>query len=116
MLKRLFQIMVIMSLITGCSATKETKETFHDQLSQLELSVNTGDWKQAKEQVKKIKKQYDRDLWKMQLLGEDNVYDMIPTSINQLKAAVKTQNRDEIIKQMETIKSYLSAIFGNQNK
>lgn len=91
---------------------EETKDKFNENLDQVEMSSKVSDWQQAKKQIKKIKKQYDKHLWKMQLLGEDKMYNNIELSIDQLKAAVKSQNKSEITKQIETIKYYLSVVFG----
>ncbi|GAA0488084.1 hypothetical protein GCM10008986_12080 [Salinibacillus aidingensis] len=114
MVKKLIYMTLILCIITGCSATQETTKKFNEYLNQLEMSIQTNDWKQANKQVKKVKKQHDKELWKMQLLGEDRIYDNIQLSISHLKAAVKAENKKEIIKQTETIRFYVTEIFGKQ--
>ncbi|MRG86310.1 DUF4363 family protein [Salinibacillus xinjiangensis] len=111
MLRHIVFAVLLITILAGCAANEEAKNKIEDKLEQVEAATKISDWTQAEENVKSAKKEYQKELWKMQLLGDQTSYDNLKLAIDQLKAAVKTQNKNEISSQIAKSKSYLSEIF-----
>jgi outer membrane protein assembly factor BamD (BamD/ComL family) len=97
--------------LAGCSNSKETLQSFAKEVYQIETYVQDSDWENAKKEVYKLRKRYDDEFWKMQLLGEEAKYDQLKVEIDQLIAAIEAKDQMQIKLRLATVKSYLSFIF-----
>lgn len=111
-------IFIILSLIAfplfGCS--EKTIQQFEGSLQRIEDAIiSPSDWTTAEVEVISLKKSFDKNLWKMQLLGDENEYESLKKDLLQLEAAIHAQDKSQTIIFISSIKSEVTSIFkGNK--
>ncbi|MBB6453820.1 hypothetical protein HNQ94_002271 [Salirhabdus euzebyi] len=110
-LKKFVTFSILLILLASCAPTDDTKKDIEQSLDQIKSSVKINDWQQASKEVDSLNKKYDKHLWKMQMLGEENSYEQMKIEIEQLRAAIEDETKSNITKEVATIRAYLNNIF-----
>jgi hypothetical protein len=63
------------------------------QLNKIQASINHADWKKAETEAKQLEHIYKKNVWKLQLLGDEAEFEAIHRDISQLKAAIQEQDK-----------------------
>ncbi|MEL4024851.1 DUF4363 family protein [Lysinibacillus endophyticus] len=100
----------LLILLSGCSNINGENE-FYEKVNSIEDALKDPDWKQLNLLGAKLEKLYRHNLWKIQLMGDEDEYESLQESINQLIAAIEEQDMTEIKLEIATIKTYLEDIY-----
>lgn len=73
--------------------------------------VNDQQWDQAIEEVDGLKKLYNKEKWKLQLLGDEAEYEQIDQELEKLTVAVKERDRTQAKIIMSTVRTLLKNIY-----
>ena len=115
MKKVIFIILLLIAFpLFGCS--EKTIQQFEGSLQRIEDAIiSPSDWTTAEVEVISLKKSFDKNLWKMQLLGDENEYESLKKDLLQLEAAIHAQDKSQTIIFISSIKSEVTSIFkGNK--
>ncbi|WP_158589700.1 MULTISPECIES: DUF4363 family protein [Clostridia] len=84
---------------------------FFNHIEQIDGSIQQGDWNSIIIQTTELKELYQRNKWKIQLLGDEGEYEGLYGSINRL--IVASHEKDVINARLElaTVKSFLEDIY-----
>ncbi|WP_249869991.1 DUF4363 family protein [Oceanobacillus saliphilus] len=110
MKKFLFIFMALLILLSGCT-NKVGGDYFFKQINMLEQSLENPDWKKIATQVEALKDMYDKNKWKVQLIGDEGEYEGIDESIRRLIAAIKEEDIINIRMELATIESLLEGVY-----
>jgi hypothetical protein len=117
MIKIIFAAIISMLILSGCSGNKNAVKDFEDSLRNIEVTVmgQTVDWDTANKEVDQLFQLFNKNLWRMQLLGDEDEFESLKSDIHQLQAAVKYKDIKEAGSNIASIKSNLYSIFkGNK--
>lgn len=103
-------LVVAMLFLTGCAEATD-ENNFKHALESLETALLTEDWSLIEEQVEAIENQYIQSKWKLQLLGDEDEYESLLESVNQLKRATKLKDKADCEKELTSIETYLQQIY-----
>jgi hypothetical protein len=117
LIKIIFVAIISMFILSGCSGNKNAVKDFENSLRNIEIAVmgQTVDWDTANSEVDQLFHLFNKNLWRMQLLGDENEFESLKLDIRQLQAAVKYKDIVETGSKIAAIKSNLHSIFkGNK--
>ena len=110
MLKKGMLCILMMILITGCSAQTGKKELI-ENISKLEQSLNSADLEYSKLQVKELKQTHGKNEWKLQLLGDEGEYERLNEAISRLIVAVEAEEITDAKLELATIRTIVEDIY-----
>ncbi|MCT1577936.1 DUF4363 family protein [Oceanobacillus kimchii] len=97
-MKKAMVFLCCLLLLTACTSPVGGT-AFFDHIDALEKGLDEPDWEEISIQAKKLKKMYEKDKWKFQLIGDEGEYEELYKSINNLLATVK--EKDTLSTRME---------------
>lgn len=109
-MKRFFILILILSILSGCSDTLKG-ENFLKYTNQIDYSITEGKWVETKTLTLKLKELYKNDKWKLQLLGDEGEYEGLYRSINSLIVACEESDSTNAKLELADIESYIEDIF-----
>jgi hypothetical protein len=111
MLKKLLTIILLsIMFVAGCTEPIGG-DYFFDNIQSLELELKNEDWQNANFQLKEIKNLYKKDVWKLQLLGDEAEYEGMNEAISRLSATIESEDSKQALLELATIRAYLEAIY-----
>lgn len=110
MIKKWNMFLLLLILLSGCSSITG-KDDFSEKINSIEQALNATDWKQLKSLSNELEQLYQGNQWKIQLMGDEDEYESLQESINQLIVAIEEQDLTETKLEMATIKTYIEDIY-----
>lgn len=90
---------------------KVESPSISNQVQIISSLINKEDWANALENSTKLKAIYNRQLWKLQLLGDEQEYDRLSREIEKLKASVKQKDKKQSQVSIAIIKTLIDEIY-----
>lgn len=81
------------------------------QIEAIESSVENETWTLAEEQSKELVNVYDRQKWKLQLIGDEEEYEELIQNINMLKAVISERDATQSKMLISRIRSIVDTIY-----
>lgn len=105
-------ILFVFLLITipGCS-NQVGGDYLFNHIDQLEQAIDQSNWDEVLLQSEELKDIYEDSKWKIQLIGDEDEYEGLYQSINNLIAVVKEKDTTNARLQLASIKSILEDIY-----
>ncbi|HWK23688.1 MAG TPA: DUF4363 family protein [Ureibacillus sp.] len=100
----------LLILLSGCSSVTGENE-FLEKINSMEEALNGSDWEQLTSLGSNLEQLYRHNLWKIQLMGDEDEYESLQESINHLNVAIEEQDITEIKLEMATVKTFLEDIY-----
>lgn len=101
---------IFIMFLSGCSNISG-EEAFSNNIKAIEHALKKPDWNQIESLGDDLKKLYNQSEWKIQLLGDEDEYEGLQESINQLIAAIEEKEIPEIKLELATVKTFLDNIY-----
>ena len=108
MLKKNMMYLLLFLLLAGCSSGKDL---FLNQIDQLDQALDEPEWEQIKSQSNELKKMYQENKWKLQMLGDEGEYEQLNESINTLIAATKEEDTTSARLELATARTLITDIY-----
>lgn len=109
MRKKILYIAMII-LLSGCAITLDNGSLL-DQVNQLEQALDDPNWNEINEKTYQIKSIYEKNKWKIQLLGDEGEYEGLNEGINRVIAATKERDTTNVRLELATVKSLIKDIY-----
>lgn len=90
-MKRTIVLLSMLLFLTACT-NQVGGEVFFNHINELEKGLDQPDWTELSRQADELKKMYEEDKWKLQLLGDEGEYEELYKSINKLIATVREKD------------------------
>ncbi len=110
MLKKGMLIFFLLVIVTGCT-NRIGGDIFFNQIDELQYSLNHSEWEQLTSGTKELKSLYGGKKWILQLLGDEEEYEGLHESINQLAAAIKEKDKTQTRVSLASIRTLLQNIY-----
>src|SRR5690606_26176438 len=110
MIKKSLLLIFVHIMISDCSAQNGSAE-FKGAVQRLEQLINDKDISGLKREVEVINKTYDKNEWKIQLLGDEGEYEGLHESIGRFIAAVEIEDLETAKTELGAIKAFLKDIY-----
>lgn len=110
MIKKWILPLLILILLSGCSSISGEND-FSKKINSIEQALTKHDWEQIKSLGNELKQLHTQSEWKIQLMGDEDEYESLKESINQLIVAIEEQDLTETKLEIATIKTYLEDIY-----
>lgn len=101
---------LIASMMSGCSA-QIGKHDFNQHISKIEQSVKEEDMAALSAQIDQLLQIYDKNEWKLQLIGDEGEYERLHEAINRLITSRKVDDLTQLQLELSTIKTILADIY-----
>lgn len=108
--KRYLFCFIIILLLSGCS-DPVGGEVFFNHIDEMEQALDQQEWNMITQYVEDFKKIYKDEQWKLQLLGDEEEYEGLYRSINNLVAAVKEEDSVNLRMELATSRTILEQIY-----
>ena len=109
-MKKYSIFILIAILLLGCT-NQFGREEFDEKIANLEQSLNKEDWDVAKKQMDDLTSYYDRNLWKVQLVGGEAEYKDLYEAFSKLKVLIEEKDRTLSRMELETVKTLIDHIY-----
>jgi len=110
MIKKGLLIMIALIVMSGCSEQTGSKQLY-DTISRLEQLINENDIPALKKEADSIRQAYQKNLWKLQLIGDEGEYEGLNQGISRFIAATEIEDIESAKMELASIKSYLEDIY-----
>ncbi len=97
-------------LLSGCT-NKIGGEVFFNRLDDMEQALEQEEWNTLTQHAEELKRIYNDQKWKLQLLGDEGEYENLYRSINNLIAAIKEKDSVNVRLELATTRSFLEDIY-----
>lgn len=108
MVKKISLMLLAFIVLSGCSTG--SKE-FKVQMNAIEQQLISEDWEALSPQLNTLVEAYDKNKWKIQLLGDEGEYERLYESINRLRAAVDSKDAESASLELATLKTIVQDIY-----
>ncbi|WP_027723812.1 DUF4363 family protein [Tuberibacillus calidus] len=105
----LFSLMIF-GLLAEPAAAQAPKD-IQWRIKNLKTSITQTDWNKAYEQAVDLRKHFDKNRWKYQLLGDEQEYEGISNDIENLKAAILARDKSMALILTYDIKEVFDQIY-----
>ncbi|MFD1335757.1 DUF4363 family protein [Oceanobacillus iheyensis] len=109
-MKKVIVLLCCLLFLTACTSPIGGA-AFFDYINALEKGLDEPDWEEISMQAKKLKKMYEKDKWKFQLIGDEGEYEELYKSINNLLATVKEKDTLSTRMEIANTRSLLEDIY-----
>lgn len=92
-------------------AISPSPDPIYRQAKSISTFINHKDWEKAIQKSDELKKLYQDNRWKYQLLGDEGEYEELNREIDRLRAAVKEKDRKQANIMIAAILSILEEIY-----
>jgi len=112
MMRRCLLFVMACIVLTGCTNYFGKEEVF-DHIAVLEESFKEKEpyWKKLQTDAEKLKKNYQSNKWKIQLLGDEDEYETLNESINKLIIAIEEKDQTQSKLELAIIKVIAEDIY-----
>jgi|SRR5690625_368477 len=112
MMKRCLILVMSFFMLAGCTNFFGKEEVF-EHISVLEQSFKEKElyWKKLQTDAEKLKKNYQSNKWKIQLLGDEDEYETLNESINKLIIAIEEKDQTQSKLELAIIKVIAEDIY-----
>ncbi|RHW37415.1 DUF4363 family protein [Lysinibacillus yapensis] len=110
MIKKNILPLFLVVLLSGCGGIMGEND-FSGKIDDIEQALRKPNWKQLNSLGKDLDRLYEQNLWKIQLMGDEDEYESLQESINHLIVAIEEKDQTEIKLEIATIKTYLKDIY-----
>ncbi|MBM0066788.1 DUF4363 family protein [Alkalicoccobacillus gibsonii] len=100
---------VIILLLSGCNVVGG--DLFYNPLNQIEETLDQSDWEQAEKYANAFEDIYQKNKWKLQLIGDEGEYEGLNESIQRMIAGVKQKDMTNVRIELATARSLISDIY-----
>ena len=83
----------------------------NEQVEKIKASLKNPNWKEIQALTDELHSMYDKNEWKIQLLGDEDEYESLNESINHLLVAVEEKEVKDAKEELATIKTFLGDIY-----
>nr|WP_253288761.1 DUF4363 family protein [Amphibacillus sp. MSJ-3] len=97
-------------LLTGCS-NQVGGEAFFNHLDEFEKELDQPNWTELSIQADELKEMYEKNKWKLQLIGDEGEYEELYKSISNLIATVKEEDTLSTRMEIATTRALLEGIY-----
>ncbi|GAQ17717.1 hypothetical protein OPHB3_1642 [Oceanobacillus picturae] len=84
---------------------------FFEHIDKLEDGLDQPNWEELSIQAKELKKMYEKNKWKIQLLGDEGEYESLNESLNNLLATIKEEDALTTRMELATILTLFEDIY-----
>ena len=109
-MKRYLLYVWMIFLLSGCSI-RTGGEAFFTQIDEIEQALEQPEWNTITQHAEELKKIYQDEKWKIQLIGDEGEYEDLNESINRVIAVAKEKDSSNIRLELATTKSILEEIY-----
>lgn len=110
MFKRSIVYMIVLIVLTGCSAQTGEKDLM-STIEKIEQGIKEKDVLELKVQANKVKELYKKNDWKIHLIGDEGEYERLNESINRLIAAIEAEELTDAKIELATLKTIVHDIY-----
>lgn len=110
-MKRKLTFFIFLSIMLSGCTNQLGGDTFFNHIDLLEQEIDQSEWSKIATQADKLKSIYKDNKWKLQLLGDEDEYEGLHESINNLIAAAKEKDSTSTRLELATVKSILEDIY-----
>lgn len=110
MIKKISLMLLIVIMLSGCSSYTGAKE-IKQQMNVIEQQLAAEDWEALTVQMDRLLSSYDKNEWKLQLLGDEGEYERLHESINRLRAAIELKDMESANLELATLKTIVGDIY-----
>lgn len=110
-MKKLIIILTLLFIILSGCENQVGGDYFFDHIDQLEQSLDQPKWDNITTQAEELKNIFKNHKWKIQFIGDEDEYEGLHESINNLIAAAKEQDSTSTRLELATVKSFLEDIY-----
>jgi hypothetical protein len=100
----------LLFILTACNKPI-AGDQFFNKIEDIELVVKKEDWETTDAYVMEFQSYYEKNIWKLQLLGDENEYEGLHESLARLIAAINQQDATQSLIELGTIRAYLEEIY-----
>lgn len=109
-MKKIIICISLFILLSGCAKTIGG-DVFLNHIDQLEHALDRPDWAEITPQVHELKEIYEKNKWKLQLLGDEGEYERLNESINRIIAVTKGKDTTNVRVELATARSLIEDIY-----
>ncbi|WP_338787739.1 DUF4363 family protein [Metabacillus sp. FJAT-53654] len=102
---------LLIAIILLVSTNQFGKDEFNEKIANLEHYLNKEDWVLAKKQMDDLSSYYDKNLWKVQLVGGEAEYKDLYETISRLRILIEEKDRTDSRMELETVKTLIEHIY-----
>jgi hypothetical protein len=110
-MNKIFLILFYLLLILTACNKPIAGDHFFNKIEDLEMVVKKEDWKTADTNLIEFQRYYEKSIWKLQLIGDENEYEGLHESLKRLMAAIDQQDATQSLIELATIRAYLEEIY-----
>lgn len=96
--------------LTACTDQIGGK-AFFEHIDKLENGLDQPQWEELAIQANELKEMYEKDKWKIQLLGDEGEYESLNESLNNLLATIKEEDTLTTRMELATILTLFEDIY-----
>ncbi|WP_047986029.1 DUF4363 family protein [Ornithinibacillus californiensis] len=108
--KKFFILFGFLLILTACNKPI-AGEHFFNKIEDIEQVVKEEDWKSTDAYLNEFQSYYEKNIWKLQLLGDENEYEGLHESLERLIASINEQDTTQSLIELATIRAYLEEIY-----
>lgn len=105
-----FLLLMTTGLLIACGNVTG-QANFNERIDIIEQHLAEEDWNNLQEQGNLLKKLYDDQQWKIQLLGDEGEYEGLNIGINRFLKAIEEEAMMEAKLELATIQSLIDDIY-----
>lgn len=109
-MKKYVGILLIAIVLTGCTQYLGNDQ-FNEMFNELDHSIMNEDWNLATKQMKNLTNYYENNLWKLQLISEEEEYKDLYETFSKLKIFIEEQDKTQSRVELGTAKSIIKHIY-----
>jgi len=103
-------LLMIPGLLIGC-ANITGQTNFNEHIDTIEHHLTDADWEVLEEQGDHLKRLYEDEQWKLQLLGDEGEYEGLNIGINRFLKAIEEEDMIEAKLELATIQTLIDDIY-----
>ena len=110
MIKKMVVSLLVIILFAGCEKTSG-EDIFLAHIDQLEEALEHRDWDTVQNRAKGLRNMYEKNKWKLQLLGDEGEYEGLNESINRIIAAIMEEDATNVRIEIATARTIIKDIY-----
>lgn len=110
MIKKWTMFLFLLIFLSGCS-TITGENDFSEKINLIEKALNATDWEKLNLLGNELDQLYHVNQWKIQLMGDEDEYESLQESINQLLVTIEEQDITETKLIVASINTMIEDIF-----
>ncbi|MBY7142580.1 hypothetical protein KFZ56_05700 [Virgibacillus sp. NKC19-3] len=103
-------LLCFLFFLTACT-NQIGGEAFFHHINEFEKGLDQPNWEELSAQANELKEMYEKDKWKIQLIGDEGEYEDLYESINNIIATVKERDTLSTRIEIATTRTILEDIY-----